>query len=553
MNFDFNNLLGKKSSPGQNWGALAQQYFSQKTKDSKRNLKALVASLFFNATENKMQSKVFKNLEALEAEQTLEKARLTHDWDKRQKIQNEYDAVKNKGAYAFYKSDAESAFEVEHGGDSKWSLAGFQPEKIKWMQDWAAAKEKDLDIRYKTLSPDIKTIEEFSKPTNDYFAAKKADILNPQNTSLVHKGLGMIGFGDQRSSDTGNYKIKDKEGNFKDVVYNLNEKRNENKERIQKITDLEIAEINLAASENDNTVKITNSDLATLIDQSTGLSGNSSDVLRAKRSIEAKWLAGNKTYQAAQDAIASSILSFDTDRTKFILDTTKRDYIAVNGPRPTMNLSGMGGGNVPFDTPDVSKWDRGFQAAVRAKFEMPNLSEDRLVRAEELFELGLSQDLYTVDQRKDMIKEIIQLDVDSARGVPNLNQWKADMVTARYQKIMVDYSDATSGLPQTSSGMAAAAQIKGTPIIEIADREFLQKELGIDSTAYKTLKENGFDMSKWNDIYSANKDIINSGALATIRSLQEKIWLDRQSTISTIGANSIVNEMKLLFDKPNEI
>jgi len=62
MNFDFNNLLGKKSSPGQNWGALAQQYFSQKTKDSKRNLKALVASLFFNATENKMQSKVFKNL-----------------------------------------------------------------------------------------------------------------------------------------------------------------------------------------------------------------------------------------------------------------------------------------------------------------------------------------------------------------------------------------------------------------------------------------------------------------------------------------------------------
>lgn len=80
---------------------MAQQYFSQKTKDSKRNLKALVASLFFNATENKMQSKVFKNLEALEAEQTLEKARLTHDWDKRQKIQNEYDAVKIKGLMLF--------------------------------------------------------------------------------------------------------------------------------------------------------------------------------------------------------------------------------------------------------------------------------------------------------------------------------------------------------------------------------------------------------------------------------------------------------------------
>ena len=324
MNFDFNNLLGKRSSPGQNWGALAQQYFSQKNKSSKKNLKALVASLFFNATENKMQSKVFKNLETLDSEKTLEKARLTHDWDKRQKIQNEYDGVKDKGAYAFYKSDAESAFEVEHGGDSKWSLAGFQPEKIKWMQNWAASKENDLDRRYKTLSPDIKTIEEFSKPTNDYFAAKKADILNPQNTSLVHKGLGMIGFGDQRSSDTGNYKIKDKEGNFKDVVYNLNEDRITSKERIQKITDLEIAEISLAASENDNTVKITNSDLATLIDQSTGLSGTSSDVLRAKRSIESKWLSGNKTYQAAQDAIASSILSFDTDRTKFILGYTNK-------------------------------------------------------------------------------------------------------------------------------------------------------------------------------------------------------------------------------------
>ena len=551
MNFDFNNLLGKRSSPGQNWGALAQQYFSQKNKSSKKNLKALVASLFFNATENKMQSKVFKNLETLDSEKTLEKARLTHDWDKRQKIQNEYDGVKDKGAYAFYKSDAESAFEVEHGGDSKWSLAGFQPEKIKWMQNWAASKENDLDRRYKTLSPDVKTIEEFSKPTNDYFAAKKADILNPQNTSLVHKGLGMIGFGDQRSSDTGNYKIKDKEGNFKDVVYNLNEDRITSKERIQKITDLEIAEISLAASENDNTVKITNSDLATLIDQSTGLSGTSSDVLRAKRSIESKWLSGNKTYQAAQDAIASSILSFDTDRTKFILDTTKRDYIAVNGERPsTINISGMGAGDDTIESPNVGKWDRGFQAAVRATFKMPDLSEDRLVRAEELFELGLSQNVYNPEQRKDMIKEIIQLDVDSARGVPNLNQWKADMVTARYQKIMVDYSDATSSIPQTASGMSAAAQIKGTSIIEVADRQFLQKELGVDSTAYKTLKENGFDMNKWNNTYSADKDIINSGALTTIRSLQEKIWLDRQSTISTIGANSIVNEMKLLFNQP---
>ena len=551
MNFDFNNLLGKRSSPGQNWGALAQQYFSQKNKSSKKNLKALVASLFFNATENKMQSKVFKNLETLDSEKTLEKARLTHDWDKRQKIQNEYDGVKDKGAYAFYKSDAESAFEVEHGGDSKWSLAGFQPEKIKWMQNWATAKETDLDRRYTELSPDVKTIEEFSKPTNDYFAAKKADILNPQNTSLVHKGLGMIGFGDQRSSDTGNYKIKDKEGNFKDVVYNLNEDRITSKERIQKITDLEIAEISLAASENDNTVKITNSDLATLIDQSTGLSGTSSDVLRAKRSIESKWLSGNKTYQAAQDAIASSILSFDTDRTKFILDTTKRDYIAVNGERPsTINISGMGAGDDTIESPNVGKWDRGFQAAVRATFKMPDLSEDRLVRAEELFELGLSQNVYNPEQRKNMIKEIIQLDVDSARGVPNLNQWKADMVTARYQKIMVDYSDATSSIPQTASGMSAAAQIKGTSIIEVADRQFLQKELGVDSTAYKTLKENGFDMNKWNNTYSADKDIINSGALTTIRSLQEKIWLDRQSTISTIGANSIVNEMKLLFNQP---
>ena len=181
---------------------------------------------------------------------------------------------------------------------------------------------------------------------------------------------------------------------------------------------------------------------------------------------------------------------------------------------------------------------------------MPDLSGDRLVRAEELFELGLSQNVYNPEQRKDMIKEIIQLDVDSARGVPNLNQWKADMVTARYQKIMVDYSDATSSIPQTASGMSAAAQIKGTSIIEVADRQFLQKELGVDSTAYKTLKENGFDMNKWNNTYSADKDIINSGALTTIRSLQEKIWLDRQSTISTIGANSIVNEMKLLFDQP---
>ena len=78
---DFKSLLGKGA--GQNWGELAGTYFSQNNKKSNRARNLLLASLFFNAKEARMQSNVMKNLQDLEDNKTIEKAKLAAQWKKK--------------------------------------------------------------------------------------------------------------------------------------------------------------------------------------------------------------------------------------------------------------------------------------------------------------------------------------------------------------------------------------------------------------------------------------------------------------------------------------
>ena len=213
----FTSLLGKSS--GTSFGELAGAYLSGGKKKDNRARNIMLGTLLFNVKENQMRSKVMKNLDSLESEKVLEQARLTKQWGEREKLQTEYEAVKNKGAYNFYKTDAETAFEETHGADEKYNLKAFQSEKINWMKNWSNKKEDDLNKRYSGVDTNILTKEEFMAPVNDYYKAKQQDYLNPQNTSLVHKALGKIGFGTDRSEETGNF--LDKKG--KDTLYTFNE------------------------------------------------------------------------------------------------------------------------------------------------------------------------------------------------------------------------------------------------------------------------------------------------------------------------------------------
>ena len=131
----FTSLLGKSS--GTSFGELAGAYLSGGKKKNNRARNIMLGTLLFNVKENQMRSKVMKNLNALESEKVLEQARLTKQWGEREKLQTEYEAVKNKGAYNFYKTDAETAFEETHGADEKYNLKAFQSEKINWMKNWS--------------------------------------------------------------------------------------------------------------------------------------------------------------------------------------------------------------------------------------------------------------------------------------------------------------------------------------------------------------------------------------------------------------------------------
>ena len=61
---DYTSLLGRSS--GSSWGDIAGAYLSGGRKKDNRARNVLLASLFFNAKEANMQSKVLKNIEELE-------------------------------------------------------------------------------------------------------------------------------------------------------------------------------------------------------------------------------------------------------------------------------------------------------------------------------------------------------------------------------------------------------------------------------------------------------------------------------------------------------
>jgi len=62
----FKNLLDRSSSPGTSFGELAGAYFSGRGKKSNRGRNLLVASLFFNAAEQRRQANVMQKLQDVE-------------------------------------------------------------------------------------------------------------------------------------------------------------------------------------------------------------------------------------------------------------------------------------------------------------------------------------------------------------------------------------------------------------------------------------------------------------------------------------------------------
>ena len=191
---DFTSLLGK--SAGTSWGEIAGAYLSGGRKKDNRARNILLATLFFNAKEAQMQSKVLKNLQELEEQKTLELQNRAYAFEQGLKKQNQYDEVQNRGAYNYYQDQAEKAFYDIAENRKNRQLYDNEPDflaaKEEWKQNWAEERHNQFLETYDATAPRITTKAEFNKPINDYFKARKEEITNPRNVSLVHKAFGFL-------------------------------------------------------------------------------------------------------------------------------------------------------------------------------------------------------------------------------------------------------------------------------------------------------------------------------------------------------------------------
>lgn len=106
---DYKSLLGRSS--GSSFADIASAYITGNRKSDNRARNVLLASLLFNAKEANMQSKVIKNLKELEKNKDLEVAKLNAQWDKRTKLQTEYDQLQKNGALVYFEDKLDRDFE----------------------------------------------------------------------------------------------------------------------------------------------------------------------------------------------------------------------------------------------------------------------------------------------------------------------------------------------------------------------------------------------------------------------------------------------------------
>jgi hypothetical protein len=412
------SLLDK--NPGSQTGDLIGAFLSNRDKKDNRARNVLLASLFFNAKEASMQSKVRKNLEELERQKTLEVAKLNNQWTKRVELSNQFENIQKNGALNYYRADAEKAFNDAHTQEKElMSLQGGDIAKYKldWMTDYSDKQEKEFMETYNKLDKSITTKEEFTKPYMDYYLAQRDKIAAPANVSLVHKAFSKIGIG------------KDKE-EYADKVEKLKLQREANQTRIKGFTQDEIARIEKSRGAV-GTLKISDGDLTTLLSQS-GLNEAGEDSLRIRRGIREQWSRKGKTYEAAIEAIAEYQEGFNSKLNLLKLKDTEETYKQLK-PEPTDKTS------LEWNT-----WNRGLQSAKRKVLGIEDLTQDTIDKANSIFDLqvainnGKDKGIDVADlekQRKEFLQDYVEEVRRKAVGDVSMATVQAEIMTSRMARV----------------------------------------------------------------------------------------------------------------------
>ena len=423
------SLLDK--NPGSQTGDLIGAFLSNRDKKDNRARNVLLASLFFNAKEASMQSKVRKNLEELERQKTLEVAKLNNQWTKRVELSNQYENIQKNGALNYYRADAEKAFNDAHTQEKElMSLQGGDIAKYKldWMTDYSDKQEKEFMDTYNKLDKSITTKEEFTKPYMDYYLAQRDKIASPANVSLVHKAFSKIGIG------------KDKE-EYADKVEKLKLQREANQTRIKGFTQDEIARIEKSRGVV-GTLKISDGDLTTLLSQS-GLNEAGEDSLRIRRGIREQWSRKGKTYEAAIEAIAEYQEGFNSKLNLLKLKDTEETYKQLK-PEPTDKIS------LEWNT-----WNRGLQSAKRKVLGIEDFTQDTIDKANSIFDLqvainnGKDKGIDVADlekQRKEFLQDYVEEFKRKAVGDVSMATVQAEIMTSRMARVYekLDTGDLTA-------------------------------------------------------------------------------------------------------------
>ena len=182
------SLLDK--NPGSQTGELIGAYLSGRDKKDNRARNVLLASLFFNAKEAAMQSKVTKQLEELERQKTFDTAKITNQYNLYDKLMTDDEAFKKDKNYFKIQSEAEFA-----RLNPNYDLSTEDARKIR-KQEIDEYEQELINIHKEKIKTGNITKrlskEEFMKPLEDFYIQQGKQIAAPKNVSLVHKAFDFV-------------------------------------------------------------------------------------------------------------------------------------------------------------------------------------------------------------------------------------------------------------------------------------------------------------------------------------------------------------------------
>jgi len=521
---DFKSLLGKGA--GQSWGELAGSYFSQNNKKSNRSRNILLASLFMNAAESRMQSKALSNLQDLEDNKTIEKAKLAAQWKKRTDLETAYKNIQDQGALGYYEDQAEKAFQQANAENSKWAnltSGAIVKAKQDWKEAWAENKANTEVLNpYKGIDTSITTLEEFSKDYNDYYKAQKRNYASPKNISVVHNLFSKIGIGGKEPGE-----IDQATNKFVSTVEKERAEYERQQKKINGYTVIEAAPFKKAALDKAKLqgMQLDDDDFNTLINSSTLGNNNSAEALAVVRAAKQEFKENGGTLQAAIAAISSKELGYN-----MAVNVAKRDRAVsayeLTNPKPAA------------DDPELELWNANRNKAIRDSLGLTDLSEDAMLRARELYSIAFKTDP-GIDQQE-FINDVLTEDIRKATGGVNVNDLKADIMKTRAMDIIDLYGEGDT----TTLGRRDVTQITKEQLDTMSkDYKDLYKEL---TEMPDIMKDGELNL----DVLNENITTFSKGEQTIIRNYQRDTDMAIQADIAYYAAEEIGDSIsRALGDK----